>query len=41
MEYNKLNGALRDLISALVYTTIGLIFGAGLGVVYMLRTGGF
>lgn len=41
MRYNKLNGALKDLISAIFYVLLGTFFGTLLGIVYMLRTGGF
>ena len=38
MMYNKLNGAIRDLISAIVYLTVGAMFGVSLSIIYI---GGF
>jgi hypothetical protein len=38
MIYNKLNGAIRDLICAIVYLAIGTVFGVVLSILYI---GGF
>lgn len=37
----KFNCSLRDVVEMLACIALGLIAGIGLGVVYMLRTGGF
>jgi hypothetical protein len=39
MRYNQLNGAIRDLISAIIYVAIGTVFGVVLSIIYMLHIG--